>query len=43
VEVAGIEPASLSDEPDILRAQPTLSFYSALTLASARGEQAQPY
>ncbi len=43
VEVAGIEPASLSDEPDLLRAHPTVSFYSALTLASALGEQAQSH
>jgi len=32
VEVAGVEPASSRGEPDILRAQPTVSFYSAPTL-----------
>ncbi|ALN15824.1 hypothetical protein ASQ49_11750 [Acidipropionibacterium acidipropionici] len=41
VEMAGIEPASLKGEPDILRAQSMLSFYSALTLSPTRCEQAQ--
>ena len=41
VEVAGIEPASCSDEPGLLRAQLVLSFYSAPALAPARRRQAQ--
>lgn len=41
VEMAGIEPASLKGEPDILRAQSMLSCCSAPALAPTRCRQAQ--
>ena len=41
VEVAGIEPASSSDEPGLLRAQLVMAFCSAPALALARRRQAQ--
>jgi len=41
VEVAGIEPASFSTSPGLLRAQPAV-FFSAPAITQARRRRAQP-
>jgi hypothetical protein len=41
VELAGIEPASSSVEPGLLRVQSVLSLFSAPALAQTRRRQAQ--